>query len=138
MSSANSIIIIKIERELQFVEDIAKVVSTNIQSTPGETEESFYAAFAICRDQFTIQDIRLSQTSYINGVLRFLRDKLMIDSSDNRLFPCGPLLGVSHLSMKNGRENIVSLLSQHRALIYQPVISTLLQIKLHLLYKHFI
>ena len=115
LSSANSIIIIKIERELQFVEDIAKVVSTDIQSTPGETEESFYAAFAICRDQFTIQDIRLSQTSYINGVLR---DKLMIDSSDKRLFPCEPLLGVSHLSMKKGRENKVSLLSQHRALIY--------------------
>ena len=107
--------IIKVERELILVEEIAKAVSTNSQYTPGKTEESFYTAFDLCRVQFSrlSQTTRLSQTSFINGVQRYFRETIMINLSDHRLNSCGPLLGVSHLSMKKGRENILSLFSQY-------------------------
>jgi hypothetical protein len=45
-------------------------------------------------------------------LLKFL--SVGYDASEIRLHPCGKLLGVNHLTMKKGRENALSLVSEFR------------------------
>ena len=92
-------------RELLIVEQVAEIIRCNDSCLP--IEKSFTDAFNACKDLFPTT---LSQTNYINGALRYLRKNIYIGSSDARLRPCGPLLGVNRLTMRSARENLLYLI----------------------------
>ena len=66
-------------------------------------------------------------------MLKFL--SVGYDASEIRLHPCGKLLGVNHLTMKKGRENALSLVSEFRM---SPGIKFMLINKFKLTYKKFL
>ena len=93
---------------MNLVENVAEEIGVNSDCLPKGDKVSFKPAFNACQLRFPL----LTQTQYINGLLHYL--SVSFESSDVRLRPCGQLLGVNHLTMKSGRLNALSLVSDFR------------------------
>lgn len=92
------------------MKNVAEAIGANSNCLPEGNEVSFQRAFDACQFRFT--ETKLTKTQYINGLLHYL--SVSFESSDVRLRPCGQLLGVNYLTMKSGRLNALSLLSDYR------------------------
>ena len=95
-------------RELDLISKIAEEIATNIECFPEGNEDSFKLAFSACR----LKMLQITKTQFINGLLHYL--SVSFDCDDIRLRPCGQLLGVERLTMKAGRLNALSLVSDFR------------------------
>lgn len=76
-------------------------------------EASFYIAWAACQSKNQFLETGLTQTQYINGLLHYFGNTT--DLSDTRLQPCVPVLGVKRLTMRSGRQNALSLVTDFLA-----------------------
>ena len=99
-------IIIKVSCELAQIEKVAITIASDNTCFPGnDDDDSFKLAYAACQSKIE----GLSKAQYINGLLKFFESK--VDSSDPRLRPCGPLVGVKKLAQRIGRQNALSLVT---------------------------
>ena len=95
---------------------MAVAVGENNDCFPEGNENSFKMAWSACRKRFK----NLTQTQYINGLLRYL--SVCFDISDARLRSCGSLLG--GILMKTGRRNALSLVFDFRKIYPESSPST--------------
>ena len=99
-------IIIKVSDEFTMTEQVALKIASDNTCFPGnDDDDSFKMAYAACQSQIS----GLSKTQYINGLLKFFENT--VDTSDPRLRPCGPLIGVKKLAQRIGRQNALSLVT---------------------------